>query len=105
MNRSLSLATRVWTTMQVRKGEVSNLVLISLWTLILLGGFFLTPAGATKPATGKAVQEIPPGEALDFDTCARIAIRQSPFLTKSDLEIQIRHLDEKDSKVRFLTLV
>jgi outer membrane protein TolC len=88
--------------MPVRKGEVPNIVLISLWTLILFGGFFLTPAGAAKPATGTMVQEIPPGEALDFDTCARIAIRQSPFLTKSNLEIQIRHLDEKDSKVDFL---
>ena len=88
--------------MQVLKGGVSNLVLISLWTFILLGGFFLAPAGATNSATSKVVKEICPGEAMDFDTCARIAIRQSPFLTKSDLEIQIRHLDEKDSKSDFL---
>ena len=38
---------------------------------------------------------------MDFDTCARLAIRQSPFLTKSDLEIQVRRLDESDSKADF----
>jgi outer membrane protein TolC len=102
MKRSISLATRVWTTMQVLKGAVPDLVLIGLWTVIFLGGFFLAPAGATNPATGKAVPEISPTEPLDFDTCARLAIRQSPFLTKSNLEIQIRHLDEKDSKADFL---
>ena len=39
---------------------------------------------------------------MDFDTCARLAIRQSPFLTKSDLEIQVRRLDETDSKSDFI---
>jgi outer membrane protein TolC len=87
--------------MQILKGEAPNLVLISLWTFILVGGFFLTPATGASPETVKAVKEIPFVEVLDFDTCAQIAIRQSPFLTKSNLEIQVRQLDEKDSKSDF----
>ena len=39
----------VWTAMKVFRGVVNNLVLVSLWTLILLGGIFLTPAGAGFP--------------------------------------------------------
>lgn len=101
MKKYLSLGTRAWTKMQVLKGVVVNLVLVSLSTVILVGAFFLAPASGANLSTVKDVQEVSPGEALDFDTCARIAIRQSPFLTKSNLEIQIRHLDEKDSKVDF----
>ncbi len=101
MKKNLSLGTRAWTKMQVLKGVVVNLVLVSLSTVILVGAFFLAPASGANLSTVKDVQEVSPGEALDFDTCARIAIRQSPFLTKSNLEIQIRHLDEKDSKVDF----
>lgn len=88
--------------MQFLRGKALNLLLINFLSCILLAGLFLTPAGGTKPATGKMVKDISPSEAMDFDTCARIAIRQSPFLTKSDLEIQVRRLDEKDSKSAFI---
>lgn len=33
-----------------------------------------------------------------FDDCVKLALRQSPFFTKSSLEIEIRKLDEADSK-------
>lgn len=68
---------------------------------LLLGGVWLGVAGAAPPEPGRAPQELPLTEPLDFDACARLAIRQSPFLTKSDLEIQLRRLDEADSKSDF----
>lgn len=75
-----------------------NLVLVSFLALILLGGLFLAPAGAVQPPRHPETQDLSGPEAMDFDACARLAIRQSPFLTKSDLEIQVRRLDETDSK-------
>ena len=41
--------------------------------------------------------EIPSGPT-DFDNSVRLALKQSPFFTKSAVEIQIRRFDEKDSK-------
>lgn len=42
---------------------------------------------------------------IDFDAAARLALRQSPHFTKSALEIEVRRLDEKDSKADFLPAV
>ena len=84
--------------MKISNGGVKNLVLIILWVFILLGGFFLPPAGAVQLERDSRGRYLPTAEIIDFDTAARIAIQQSPYLTKSDLEIQIRRLDEKDSK-------
>jgi Outer membrane efflux protein len=39
-----------------------------------------------------------PKGPLDFDTCARLAIRQSPYLTKTRVEIDIRKMDESDAR-------
>jgi len=62
-------------------------------------------AAAAAPAQGKEAtpgggpQE---GEAVtgpvNFDRAVRLALRRSPFFTKSSLEIEIKHMDEKDSK-------
>jgi outer membrane protein TolC len=38
---------------------------------------------------------------VDFDSCVQLALRQSPFFTKSTLEIEVRRLDEADSKADF----
>jgi outer membrane protein TolC len=37
----------------------------------------------------------------DFDSCVKLALKQSPFFTKSALEIEVRRLGEKDSKADF----
>jgi outer membrane protein TolC len=71
--------------------------LVMLWLLMLM-----LPGGATL-AFGSAAQtqdtpiEVPSGPT-DFDHSVRLALKQSPFFTKSALEIEIRRLDEKDSK-------
>lgn len=91
--------------MNVLRGVVNYLVLVSLWTMILLGGVFLAPSSAAPPDRNSRAQDLLGEGPLDFDACARLAIRQSPFLTKSDLEIQVRRLDEADTKSSFLPSV
>ncbi len=42
-----------------------------------------------------------PGGPNNFDNAVRLALRQSPFFVKSALEIEVKRLDEKDSKADF----
>jgi outer membrane protein TolC len=86
--------------MKVLRGEAKKPVLFIFWVLIVLPLVISAPAGAVQLDRAAGVKDLPAG-SIDFDTAARIAIRQSPLLTKSDLEIQIRRLDEKDSKSDF----
>jgi outer membrane protein TolC len=88
--------------MKVLRMWFKNFVLVSLWALILLGGVFLTLSGAAPPEKDPGAKDLSCGGAMDFDTCARLALRQSPFLTRSDLEIQVRRLYESDSKADFV---
>jgi outer membrane protein TolC len=71
--------------------------------LILLGMLFLSLLGWPTPALSAeaAPTTTTPGFSqapVDFDSCVQLALRQSPFFTKSTLEIEIRRLDEADSK-------
>jgi outer membrane protein TolC len=43
--------------------------------------------------------------ALDFDTAVRICLKRSPFLIKSSLEIDVRRLDETDSRYSFVPTI
>ena len=40
-------------------------------------------------------------QPASFNDCVRVALRQSPFFTKSSLEIEVRRLDEADSRSDF----
>jgi outer membrane protein TolC len=82
------------TEMKIGKGGAKNLVLIIVWVVILLTAS--SAVGASLDREGRVKEPLPAGP-VDFDTAARLAIRQSPLLTKSNLEIKIRRLDEKDS--------
>ena len=72
--------------------------LLTLGLLALILGICLTPrpspAAAPKPEEDRIVPQGP----LDFDACARLALRQSPLLLKSSLDIDLRQLDESDSR-------
>jgi outer membrane protein TolC len=76
------------------------LALACFWTQILSGGMLLTPTFGAEKAS--AIRDPLPEGALDFDTCARLAIRQSPYLIRSELELKLRRLDEIDSKTDFI---
>jgi len=72
-----------------------------LGPLCLFLVLWLTAPTLVGQAAGAADQPQPPRqvkELADFDRCAHLALRQSPYFTKSSLEIEVRRLDEKDSK-------
>jgi|GEM_PF-363461 len=59
-----------------------------------------TPVGAEPSPALKfspPAATIPEGPA-DFDTCAQLALRQSPYITKSAIDIEVSRLDESDSR-------
>ncbi len=60
----------------------------------MLGDF--APALAAEPDSPGA--GVSPQGPLDFDACVRLAIQQSPYLTRSAVEIAIRRMDESDSR-------
>jgi outer membrane protein TolC len=70
---------------------------LALGLLVLIWGGLdpCTPASAASSALDAKV--VPTGK-LDFEACVRLALQQSPYLTKSSLEIDIRRLDESDSR-------
>lgn len=80
---------------QIRRG-LGMILALSLLVLILgvLGAPGPTLAAEPDPAEAKIALQ----GSLDFDACARLAIRQSPYLTKTSVEIDIRQLDETDSR-------
>jgi outer membrane protein TolC len=83
--------------------QVKALVIVCLVAaaLVIFGQTF--PAGAVEKAP--AVEAPPPAESLDFDACNRLAIRQSPYFTKSAIEIDLKRIDEADSRYGFIPSV
>jgi len=78
------------------------LLVVAFWTITL--GLLLEasrPARAAEPSPADA-QVVPPGP-LTFDDCVRLAIRQSPYFTKSALEIEVRRMNETDSRYALFT--
>lgn len=79
------------------RGKISFVLAVILLATAL--GAAVLSAQGTEGNTGGGVQE---AEAVtgpvNFDRAVRLAIRRSPYFTKSSLEIEIKRLDEKDSK-------
>jgi outer membrane protein TolC len=63
-------------------------------------------AGNLLPARGADLdlepQPLSPANPLNFEESVKIALRQSPYLIKSSLEIDIRRLDETDSRYEMI---
>lgn len=80
--------------------SLSCLPPLLLWMLLAL--LVTWPALARSPEASPETGplEVATGPA-DFDTCVKLALRQSPALIKSALEIEVRRLDEADSKADF----
>ena len=64
---------------------------------LLLGG----PVQAQVEECHSPAAPPAPGGPNNFDNAVRLALRQSPFFVKSALEIEVKRLDEKDSKSDF----
>jgi outer membrane protein TolC len=84
----------------MRKMALAFVVAVLAW------GTFWWPGQARSALPQNAGADLPAGErSLDFDTAVGVAIRQSPFFTKSALEIELKQLDESDSRWSFLPSV
>ncbi len=78
--------------------KISRNLGIILGLVALIFGVWGAPlATCAAESSPPEVNGAPPGP-LDFDACARLAIRQSPYLIKSSVEIDIRRMDETDSR-------
>ena len=79
--------------------SISNLkrICIIAWAFITIGLTTLSQPvqGASYPPTAPTLS---PSGSMNYEEAVRIALNQSPFLTKSSLEIDLRRLDETDSR-------
>ena len=66
--------------------------------LVMAGGVMCWCRPAQGADQRPAAQTLPPGSPLTFDEAVKIAITQSPTFTKSSLDIDIRRMDETDSR-------
>lgn len=86
-------------------------VLFSVFVLvhILVGGFVADIGQGVGQAMAAPVSEAAeasaPSGPLSFAQCVGLALKESPFLTGSSLEIDVRRLDESDSRYGFVPSV
>lgn len=78
---------------------------LSNWAFKARGflAIWLVALAVLGPSLGKAAGVAEPTPAANtaltnFDGLVHLALRQSPFFTKSALEIELKHLDESDSR-------
>jgi outer membrane protein TolC len=85
--------------------KVSLVAMLLLLVLAALSWGLERPAGAEeKAAPPRGTPKVAPvgetriGGLTNFDGCIHIALQQSPQVTKSSMEIQLKRLDEADSR-------
>jgi outer membrane protein TolC len=66
--------------------------------LVLACGAICWCQPAQSADQNPAAQNLAPGNSLNFEESVKIAIQQCPYFTKSSLEIDIRRMDESDSR-------
>ncbi|MDI6854952.1 MAG: TolC family protein [Deltaproteobacteria bacterium] len=77
---------------------------VSVMALGLAALVFFAICGINQAAAAESPPAAP-GKPVDFDAAVGLALRQSPLFTKSALEIDLRHLDETDSRTAFVPSV
>jgi len=66
--------------------------------LILVGGAICWCPAAQGADQNPTAQTLVPGQSLNYEESVKIAIHQCPYFTKSSLEIDVRRMDESDSR-------
>ncbi len=95
---NLKLATDT-PPLQRGSGSQRALALMVWLALALAAAGMIVPAGAAGAADPVAAAKTGATEGLlNFDGLVNLAVRQSPYFTKSALEIEIRRMDESDSR-------
>lgn len=85
-----------------RPGILTGSGILVLVLVIAALGFLPWGRGAAARELAADGRLALPEGPLTFDDVVRIAIHQSPYLTKSSLEVEIRRLDETDSRFGLL---
>lgn len=88
-------------------GSLGNILLALIFGLIAAfpGASALPALGAEKPVAAAPQEPELTNGPLDYDRAARLAIRQSPYFTRTSLEINIKRMDETDSRYDMLPSV
>jgi outer membrane protein TolC len=76
-----------------------SILLLLLLPLLMLGAPGVRAQNDVLP--GKDIP-LMAGAALEFPQCVKVALKQSPNLTSSSLEIDLRRLDESDARFAFI---
>lgn len=80
-----------------------KMCLALLLALMSLRGAAVALGAGKSPAPAPAAEASPsPSGGMSFDQCVRMAIQQSPHIKSGSLEIDVRRLDESDSKHAFV---
>ncbi len=69
---------------------------------IVFPGLLPEAYSALAEEKGVATDSTATPGSMDFKSCIRLALEQSPYFTESAVEIEIRHLDESDSRWSFI---
>jgi outer membrane protein TolC len=77
---------------------IARVCLIIILLLSITGGAISVVKPALGAETQAAIQTSTPERPLTFDDSVKIAIHQSPYFTKSALQINISRFDESDSR-------
>ncbi len=86
----------------MRKLTKRGMVLLTLLAMLIPFSTLPRGAAATNPIL-MDVKEDPPIEGnLSFARCVNLALRQSPYLTSSALDIDLKKLDVSDAKYSFI---
>ena len=72
------------------------LLTLGLLALILLT--CLTPRVSSAAPVDLGEDRIVPQGPQDFEACVRLALRQSPYLVRSSMDIDLKRLDESDAR-------
>jgi outer membrane protein TolC len=75
---------------------ISRVLLILVLIALPLGLVCLNQSDAGERVATQ--DRAPAGGYTDFEGCIRIALQQSPYLIRSSVEIQLKQLDESDSR-------
>jgi outer membrane protein TolC len=84
-----------------KSGQPGKKILLTLLLILLTAawGVDAPPANAEEaPPAKSAFEEGIVSGPVNFDRAVRLALTRSPYFTKSSLEIEIKRLDEKDSR-------
>ncbi|MFC1895942.1 TolC family protein [Thermodesulfobacteriota bacterium] len=89
-------------TLQMRFRDTLRVRAVLLMKLLVSGMLAVMAAGMPVEGAPLGGETPPPraqeGQWIDFEECVRIALERSPHLLKSALEVEVRHLDEADSR-------